>query len=170
MASTTISTGNDAVAGSIQKIPINRAAPAIHSTQVRWARPPKYLSVAQPATSMPMMPNISNTATVQPALASDRPRASFRNVGPQSRTENRTIYTKKLATPSIHISGLQNTLRRSSCLYSSALPSLASVETSVPGNSDKPTDFGVSRSVINNPTAPANAIIAGIQKHHLHAS
>ena len=62
----------------------------MQNTQVRWARPFSHLSVAQPATSMPTMPAISNIATSQPACSMLTPFDWLSSEGPQSRTEKRT--------------------------------------------------------------------------------
>ena len=70
---------------------MNSAAPAMQKTQVRCARPPRNLSVAQPATSIPTMPAISNIATSQPAWLMLTPLDWLSSVGPQSSTEKRTM-------------------------------------------------------------------------------
>ena len=79
-----------ASAGSLQKRKTKSAAPAMQKTQVRCARPPRNLSVAQPATSIPTMPAISNIATSQPAWLMLTPLDWLSSVGPQSSTEKRT--------------------------------------------------------------------------------
>src|SRR5574344_574452 len=86
--------------GSSQKRNMNSAAPAIMNAQTRGARPPAHLSVAHPEKIMPAMPDISNSATIQPACSSVTPFASFSSVGPQSRTEKRTRLMVKLQPPS----------------------------------------------------------------------
>src|SRR5690606_23156964 len=91
------------LSGKYKNRVMNMATPIIQYKEVWCAFPPRYLSVTQPAASMPMMPKISKTATVHPALVNVMPCASFKKVGPQSNTAKRTTYTKKLAAPSIQI-------------------------------------------------------------------
>src|SRR6476620_10356661 len=67
------------------------------------ARPEKYLSVTQPPKTIPSSPNSSYPATNQEALLRSMPRASLRNVGPQSSMPYRTEYTKKLEIESSQI-------------------------------------------------------------------
>ena len=141
----------------------------MQNTQVRCARPLSHLSVAQPANNMPTIPAISNIATSHPACDMLTPFDWLSSEGPQSSTEKRTIYTKKLAKPRIQISGFLNTcfIRNARC--SALFVSFFTSFTSVPSSSGSPTEEGVSRRKATNPIAPANAMAEGTQKHHFHA-
>ena len=74
-------------------------------TQSRGARPPKSLSVAQPQTSMPMMPENSKSMMTVPDSLAEKPFASCSIVGPQSATSDRTALMEKLQSPSIQMAG-----------------------------------------------------------------
>ena len=71
--------------------------------------------------------------------------------------------------PKIQINGFPKTFFFNNSLYSAVSFSALMLLVSVCANSGKPTERGVSRKEINRPIAPANAIIAGIQKHQRHA-
>src|SRR5690606_31759795 len=126
----------------------------------------KYLSVTHPAANIPIIPNISNTATVHPAFVKVMPCASFKQVGPQSNTAKRTTYTKKLAIPKIHIHLLRYTAFRTKALNSAdaSLPFLW-----VLCGSCKSTGGGGSRRSKNKPIVPANAIAGENQQQHARA-
>src|SRR5262249_6743459 len=141
----------------------NASTVAPHSNmQIRLtgaARPRNTRSVSQPVASIPASPATSNAATIQPALDSSIPLASFKIVGPQSSTAYGIVYTKKFAADTIQMYLSENTCRHRSAPYFAGASA-----TCVPSTSGSPTDSGVSRSRANSSPAITSAIAAATQK------
>ena len=149
-------------------MPRRTATMTISIRHTLCALPLKTLSEIHPDRIIPAHPAISNMAIVHPAISGDRGLdLSMRNVGPQSSTAKRTIYTKKLMVATVHMIGFLKTIFLRNALNASGL-SLSSSSVLVSFISGRPTEVGVSRSVTIMKSTPAAAMIAGIQKHSCH--
>ena len=108
-------------------------------------------------------------AIVQPASCGERALSPCcRKVGPQSSTAKRTIYTNRSQMASAQTTGLSSTRFLTNFRYSAPV-SLSSSAVFVPSSSGRPTDLGVSRSVMRMKNTPKAPMSAGIQKHHCQA-